>query len=413
MLKRDYSLYVVLSLSAAILSFYKFGYLASTLSSEDFGLYSIIIISFVYICYLGGLGGSDYVLKLGSMTASDKQSELFMMRNNAIFYGLLGVLVVSLIVLLVSYLFFSIQIYYSMLAVVALAICTLPYNVFESYYRATQASVVFSGMLLAKAVLVIIGIYIFIDDFGFIGVLYSELTALTMIVAFCVAKNFKVIRLSGLQKPRLAINKMLRNGFYISVSNLLRNISVTADRYIVVFFLGVYSLGVYSFVMILYQGGVLCSGIIMNIFGPYLIKRYSSNPSRRGIAALLWKVVASLAVIAVCFFPLFANLTKSVVGLFFQNYNNADVYFMLNMIYVASIASFFVFLLDWFFICISKEYLISMLSLFSFILILVSVILFSFLDVELKHYVLFFMVVRVTVFFVMTVLVVRCAGSEA
>lgn len=145
MLRKDYSLYIMLSLSAAILSFYKLGYLASTLSPEDFGLYSIIIISFVYIGYLGGLGGSDYVLKLGSMTAYDKQSELFLMRNNAIFYGLLGVLVVSLALLLVSYLFFSKQIYWVMLAVVALAICTLPYNVFESYYRATQAPLFFLG----------------------------------------------------------------------------------------------------------------------------------------------------------------------------------------------------------------------------------------------------------------------------
>lgn len=412
MLRRDYSLYMVISLSAAILSFYKLGYLASTLTPEDFGLYSIIIISFVYICYLGGFGGSDYVLKLGSMTAHDKQSELFLMRNNAIFYGLLGVLVFSLALLLVSYLFFSMKIYWLMLAVVALAICTLPYNVFESYYRATQAPLFFSGMLLAKAVLVIIGIYILVDDFGIVGILISELVALIMIVGFCVAKNFNVIRFSGLEVPLVAINKMIRNGLYVSVSNLLRNISVTADRYIVTFFLGVYSFGIYSFVMILYQGGVLFSGIIMNVFGPYLVRRYSSNPSGREIAALLWKVVASLTIVAACVFPLFSYLTKYFIEVFFQSYNNADVYFMLNMIYIASIASFFVFLLDWFFICISKEYLISMLSLFSFILILFSVLFFSFLDVDLKAYVAFFMVIRVAVFFVMTALVVRYAGNE-
>lgn len=228
-------------------------------------------------------------------------------------------------------------------------------------------------MLLAKAVLVIIGIYILVDDYGVVGILISELVALIMIVGFCVAKSFNVIRFSGLEGPFVAINKMIRNGFYVSVSNLLRNISVTADRYIVTFFLGVYSFGVYSFVMILYQGSVLFSGIIMNVFGPYLVRRYSSNPSGREIATLLWKVVASLTVVAACVFPLFVYLTKYFLG-FFKNYNNADVYFMLNMIYIASIASFFVFLLDWFFICISKEYLISMLSLFSFILILLSVL---------------------------------------
>lgn len=412
MLRRDYSLYMVLSLSAAILSFYKLGYLASALSPEDFGFYSIIIISFIYIGFLGGLGGSDYVLKLGSMTADNAQSELFLMRNNAMFYGLLGVLVVSLALLLVSYLFFSIQIYWVMLAIVALAICTLPYNIFESYYRATQAPLLFSGMLLAKAVLVIIGIYIFLDDFGVFGILISELVALILIVGFCVAKNFNVIRFSGLERPFIAINKMIRNGFYVSVSNLLRNISVTADRYIVTFFLGVYSFGVYSFVMILYQGGVLFSGIIMNVFGPYLVRRYSSNPSGREIATLLWKVVASLTFLAACFFPLFVYLTKYFLGFFFQSYNNADVYFMLNMIYIASIASFFVFLLDWFFICVSKEYLISMLSLFSFILILLSVLFFSFLDVGLKSYVAFFMVVRVAVFLLMTALVVRYVRKE-
>lgn len=405
-------MYVVLSFSAAILSFYKLGYLASKLSSEDFGLYSIIILSFVYIGYLGGFGGSDYVLKVGSMTAHDKQSELFLMRNNAIFYGLLGVLAVSLALLLVSYLVFSIKIYGAMLAVVALAICTLPYNVFESYYRATQASLAFSGMLLAKAVLVIIGINFLVDDYGIVGVLLSELTALTIIVGFCVAQNFNVIRFSGLEGPFVAINKMIRNGLYVSVSNLLRNISVTADRYIVTFFLGVYSLGVYSFVMILYQGGVLFSGIVMNIFGPYLIRRYSSNPSGREVSTLLWKLVASLAVVAACVFPLFAHLTKYVVGIFFQNYDSADVYSMLNMIYIASIASFFVFLLDWFFICISKEYLISMLSLLSFILILISVLFFSLFDIGLRSYVAFFMVVRVSVFLVMAALVVRYAGNE-
>lgn len=413
MLRRVYSLYMALSLSAAILSFYKLGYLASTLSPEDFGLYSIIIISFVYIGFLGGFGGSDYILKLGSMTADNAQSGLFLMRNNAIFYGLLGVLVVSLALLLVSYLFFSTEIYWVMLAIAALAICTLPYNIFESYYRAIQAPLFFSGMLLVKAVFVVIGIYIFLDDFGVFGVLISEILALILIVGFCVVKNFNVIRFSGLEWPFVAIKKMIRNGFYVSVSNLLRNISVTADRYIVTFFLGVYSFGVYSFVMILYQGGVLFSGIIMSVFGPYLIRRYSSNPSGRELATLLWRVMASLAFLAACFFPIFAYLTKYFLEFFFQHYNNPDVYFMLNIIYIASIASFFVFLLDWFFICVSKEYLISILSLFSFILILLSVLFFSFLDVGLKFYVVFFMVVRVAVFILMTALIVRYVRNEA
>lgn len=413
MLRRDYLLYLLLSFSAAILSFYKLGYLASKLSSEDFGFYSIIIISFVYICYLGGLGGSDYVLKLGSMTAFDKRSEIFLMRNNAIFYGLLGVVAISLAILLLSYLFFSTQIYWVVLAVVALAICTLPYNVFESYYRATQAPLVFSGMLLGKAIFVIAGVYMLVDDFGIAGILISELVALAVIVFVCIVKNFNLIRFGGLDWPCVAIRKMIINGFYISVSNLLRNISITADRYIVTLFLGVYSLGVYSFVMILYQGSVLFGGIIMNIFGPYLLRRYSSNSSSREVATLLWKVVASLAIIAASVFPLFAHLTKFFVGFFFQSYSSSDVYFMLNIIYVASITSFFVFLLDWFFICISKEYLISMLSFFSFALILLSIVFFSILDIDLKCYVVFFMVVRVVVFLVMAVLVVWYARKEA
>jgi len=347
------------------------------------------------------------------MTAFDKRSEIFLMRNNAIFYGLLGVVAISLAILLLSYLFFSTQIYWVVLAVVALAICTLPYNVFESYYRATQAPLVFSGMLLGKAIFVIAGIYMLVDDFGIAGILISELVALAVIVFVCIVKNFNLIRFGGLDWPCVAIRKMIINGFYISVSNLLRNISITADRYIVTLFLGVYSLGVYSFVMILYQGSVLFGGIIMNIFGPYLLRRYSSNSSSREVATLLWKVVASLAIVAASVFPLFAHLTKFFVGFFFQSYNSSDVYFMLNIIYVASITSFFVFLLDWFFICISKEYLISILSFFSFALILLSIVFFSILDIDLKCYVVFFMVVRVVVFLVMAVLVVWYARKEA
>lgn len=413
MLRKAHSLYVVLSFGAAILSFYKLWYLASKLSSEDFGLYSIIILSFVYIGYVGGLGANEYMLKLGAMTDFDEKSKILLMRNNAIFYGLSGVIVVSLIVFFTAHIFFSREIRLIAAATAALALLTLPYNIFESYYRAIQSTLIFSGMLFSKAVFVVVGVHILADDFGVEGVLISEMLALAIIIGVCFAKNFRTIILSGLERPAMAVKEIIRNGFYVSLSNILRNISLTADRYIVTFFLGVYSLGVYSFVMIIYQGSVLFSGIVMNIFGPYLVKRYKSNGSRRDIAFFLFKVVSSLALISVLAYPLVGHFIPVLLEFFFKNYNDPEVHLMLKLIYIASVASFFIFLLDWFFVCVSKEYFISALSLVSFLLILSSALLFQLIEMNLKYYVVLFMAVRVLIFFVMAILVFRSAGEEA
>ncbi|HFG2205762.1 TPA: hypothetical protein ACGF8J_003321, partial [Vibrio cholerae] len=91
MLNKSHSIYAILSLSAASLSFYKLGYLANSLSSESFGMYSLIILSYVYIVYIGSMGGNEYMLKTGAVIDSSNKELLFVTRNNALIYGIFGI----------------------------------------------------------------------------------------------------------------------------------------------------------------------------------------------------------------------------------------------------------------------------------------------------------------------------------
>mgnify|MGYP001241502381 CR=1 FL=1 len=72
-------IYLFFSIGGAILSFFKLGYMASALKPESFGLYSLVMITFIYIGYIGSFGSNEYMLKIGS--AAKNQMERINIRN--------------------------------------------------------------------------------------------------------------------------------------------------------------------------------------------------------------------------------------------------------------------------------------------------------------------------------------------
>lgn len=399
MIKKKYFIYLFLSFGAAFISFFKLGFLAANLPSEQFGLYSIAILSFVYIIYFGSVGGNEYMLKIGSINFSSDESVVNLVRNNALFYGFLGVSLIAFLFLVFSFFFFKESFSLLILGMVTLALVTYPYNVLESYYRAKQKIFVFSLMLFLKAFFVLVGIYFFIDSYGVVGVFISEILSVFLIVFFIFFKN-KFFLKNGLDYPFVAIKNMYLHGFYVCLSNLVRNFSMVADRYAIAFLFGFASFGVYSFIMIVYQGMLLLTGIIMNILGPILIEKYSGNS--RALLFLLAKASFFVLVLSIFLFPIFTYFIKLIVNIYFEQYDDAQVYYLLKLVYFISVFSFLIFLFDWFFICISKEVYISFFSFISFLLIAVSISLSHFMKLDFEEYVMILFSLKVFIFLLMS-----------
>lgn len=407
MFQKAHLIYTVLSVAAAVLSFLKLGIIASILPSEQFGIYSLVMLSFVYIGYIGSIGSNEYMLKVGAINSGSDQQKLFVILKNALIYGFCGVLIVCSVVGVINYYLFDETIINFIYAMLALALVTYPYNIFESYYRSQQKIYIFSGMLFSKAILVLLFIYILIDDFGSLGAIISEIFSLLFISLFFILKEFQAILKSHLDPPIKAIKDILSNGFHVCMSNFFRNFALTADRYVVVLIFGLYHVGIYSFVMIFYQGIVLLTGILMNVLGPKMIKQYYEKGSIKHLLNQLKKISFLVCAGALVFYPFFYFILPEVVQLFFKQYDFDVVYRSFYIVYWVSIISFLIFLFDWFFICVSKENFISTLSLLSLVLIACSALVFKLFNFDFLNYLLFFLISKVTIFIIMLSLVLK------
>ncbi len=401
MLNKSHSIYAILSLSAASLSFYKLGYLANSLSSESFGMYSLIILSYVYIVYIGSMGGNEYMLKTGAVIDSSNKELLFVTRNNALIYGIFGIAVISLIVIV--FVNYFLEIHYEKISytIVALALVTYPYNVFESYFRSQLKIIVSSAMLFAKSFFVLIGMYFLLEKYGLFGAIISEIASLLIIITFFLLKDCNSFLQTRLERPKDALFRIFFNGFSVCMSNMFRNIALASDRYAVAIIFGLHYFGVYSFVMIVYQGAILFSSIITNVIGPRLIKYHDERKSNKDLAFILAKLLILSFAFSLISFPAYMYFTPVIILNYFEQYNNSEVHLALNLVYWSSFASFCVFLLDWFFVCISKERVLSFLSIFSLALTFVSFVFFKYFDFDFIFFVVFFLLSKLIVLFIM------------
>lgn len=380
------ALYIFLSVSGAALSFFKIGLLASELTVDEFSRYSLVVLLYVYIGYLGSLGANEYILKAGSFLKDEQSIKIDIIRNNGFYYGYIGVLSISLFLLVGSFTTYLDKYNDLIIYVILMSIFSFPYNVFEAFYRAKQKNIIFSGMLFIKSIVAIVLVYCSVDLYGLKGAVASEVLSFFIVSFFAIIFSLKNGISAQIEPAKVALRSIIDNGLNVCLSNMVRSIAQASDRFAVVFLFGVYYFGVYSFVMIIYQAAVLGSSIILNAIGPKLIRNYSDGQDDTMLAKRIWLLSLWFVLFAILLFPIFCVSAPYVIETLYSQYNTPDFYVLINLVYWISVVSLCVFILDWYFVCKSKEKYILNFSFVSLFALIVFVIFINYFSLSLVYY---------------------------
>ncbi len=360
--KKKYVLYMFLVGCSALLSFSKFVLFANILGPSSFGTYSLVLTSYIFILYIGSLGLNEAVLKLGGVSFSKNNGAEFMrMRDLALFFGSLSLIIVSLIGYIVSMLLLEDQLIAVFLFSGLMAIVAFQFNILDSYFRSQQKIIVFSAMLFFKSCLLLVMGVFGAELYGVNGVLLSELASfLIVFVLFLYYSGWGGIpRLAGAWRD---FKTLVSNGFLMLSSMFLRMLAVLMDRWAISMTLGVSSVGKYSFLMIFFQLGIILLALLTNVLGP----RWLANYGKTGDADTLITSINSrcrmiLLVATVLAVPLYL-IFPYVMELNFPEYYDEDFIYSATCIYLGVTILCCTYLYDWLFIAVSREKLLTRIS---------------------------------------------------
>ncbi|MEZ8103069.1 oligosaccharide flippase family protein [Vibrio bivalvicida] len=389
----NHVIYLFLSIGGASLSFFKLGYLASLLDPIEFGQYSLVIISYIYIGYVGSMGSNEYMLKVGS--AAQNNSQRITIRNISLSYSILGVIILSSILIIFSYIIDDVDLTNLITSMIILACCAQPYNIFESFYRSSQKIISFSLMLFCKSVLVLFFLYIFVESYGFYGAIISEACALLVISIVCFVVSYSEFKGSRVfDDIKNKIKVVISEGFPFCMATMLRNLSVSFERYIVSILFGMSSLGLYSFLMILYQGSVLGCGILMNALGPKLINLSHQKGSNRQFIKMVTMLFVIVILVSIVIYPVFYIITPIIIKSYFLPYYESNIISMLTDIYLLCVVSFLLFISDWILLSLSKEKLARNLTFLSLTFVAFTFIYGLYKGLELSTFIEIIVIIR-------------------
>jgi len=341
----------------ALLGVLKYGIFAKLLNPESFGIYSLVLTTYVYILYAGGLGLNEAVIKIGSHAHGKGQSEqVARLRDISLVYGGIATLVCGIIYILAIKIFISDKTLANSLALAGgLALAALEFNLVDATFRASQKILLFSGMLFAKGLaVVILGMYL-VPEYGANGVIVGEIIAFigvfTLALIFC-GNRFHLSRLSD---SRALFINAVRNGFPLVISMFIRNISMSMDRWVMAASIGLLALGKYTFAMILYLVALTGTGFLTNILGPRWLAGYAKNQNAKQLFHQIKKVVLHILILAIISAGPFFFLIKFALQYFYPAYAGDDTLIATALIYVGVTILMCTYLFDWLFIALSAE----------------------------------------------------------
>lgn len=366
------ALYVIFFALGALLSFYKVGLFASILNKPEFGLYVLVMSSYVYFIYFFSLGANEYLLKLGSVEECKENKQEI--RNIALVHGVLA-LVLGIVTIKPLSLFFDIEVERVFDAAAIIAVSALIFSIFETYFRTERSFLKFSGMMFSKSLLSIIFIEYSnnLESFeqAILVEIFSFWIVIGIVLIYLLFNKSTFFTTISVGNARL----ILKDGFSFCLSAMLKNSLTLLDKLAISALFGAVLLGYYGFVFIIYQAGILASGVIMSVLGPKILVL----AKKKGGAKIEEKIfIASVALIvlgALLYFVA-SNIYGWVVVNYFPKYDSSITYELFLVVYIASVVVFISSMWDWLFVASSMEKLLvyfSVLSLLAFCIGLVFV----------------------------------------
>lgn len=354
--------------AAAVLSFVKLGLLASLMSTEAFGLYSIAYSAYVYLIYFFSFGANEYVLKKGSLTRY--LSIKVLIRNRAVLHGCVSLLLISALLVIIAFYTLEEREFRILLLCVVLAGVTLPFNIYESFFRVSHNLVAFSAMAFCRGGLVVLLIlFLSITQYEYALLIESIGTALTVFIAFILSskssKGIKSISYQGFSRIRY-------NGYSLSLSTMIKNVLLVLDKFLVGIVFGSAVAGTYAFSMLIFQIALLGSAFLMNILGPKILVMVRDGLDIRSLYKNCLKATMVLILTSIVMSIPIELAHGLVVSAWFEKYSSLVGDNSFFFVYFSAVLMCCALLFDWVFIAISRErvlFLISLLASCTFLII--------------------------------------------
>jgi O-antigen/teichoic acid export membrane protein len=388
--------YIFFIVLAAIFGVLKFIFFSSILLPKSFGLYSLVLTSYVFVTYAGSLGLNEAMIKLGSLAHGKCDDNLKNeLRDVAIVYGGIFISIFGLFFLLGVYLFITNEQTAQALNFTAvLAVSAFWFNIIDSYFRVNQQIVVFAVMLSLKSFLVLIAGYYLASVYGVIGVVIAEfLTFLILFIVFIYYSAQPFLFFRAVKNTAL-LKRAILNGFPMLLSTFIGKITLMMDRWVIAASLGLAALGQYAFLMILYLIAVSGIGIVTNVMGPTWLSVFGQNNDIGQLFKDIRKTVLVILSLALVFMWPFLAFFQFIVEVYYLQYMGSDLLLSAQFIYLGVCLLIPAYLLNWFFIATSNERFLVDISSWTFVITLVLLMSAYIANVDVVVYAFIFALVR-------------------
>ena len=391
--------YLFFMTSASLLGFSKFIIYAKVISVQEFGLYSLVLSSYIFFVFFGGMGLQEGLLKKGSMffASRDEDSIKAYFLRSIRFSILIAGSAAVVAIIIVSMIFHD---NYEVIEIfglgIILALATILFNLLDSFIRSQQKFVLFSFILTIKNIISITLGYSLADDYGAKGLIFSEIISILMI--FFVTSFFLIRRRDIKLYKQKRIRKLIGSGYQMMLTLVLRNAALMLDRWFIALAVGVTALGYYSFSMILLTISMILVSFLVTIKGPQWISSFKTHNDIKNLIhnvnATILRALALLAFIS----PLFLLNIEKILILFYPEYAEDTVFYIISIIYLSLFVVIPIYLYDWVFIATSQEGLLIKINIWATLLSALLYAISWFLEASIVVYAVVFLITRALLF---------------
>jgi O-antigen/teichoic acid export membrane protein len=395
--KYTYALFISLS---ALLGIFKITLFAKLLGPEQYGLYALVLSVYIFIVYFGSMGLNDALIKLGSKAfGQSKLNDVYDLHILAAVYGGIVTFVLGTLFSISIIIFLSDEDVSIVLALAGLlAFSALEFNLLNALLRVTHRFVFYSVLLFVKSLgIILLGWYLALD-YGAFGVVLAEIIAFSLVFLVAYSMVVRSVSLKDILSRYELVIFAIRNGFPMMLANVVRNLALSADKWILASSLGVAAVGKYAFAMILYTISMFLLGFLTTVLGPRWLASYSNdNDIKKLLRSVLRFSSAWFLLLLFAAIPAYL-LLPILIENFFVEYNDRDTLLATSIIYIGVMFLVPSFFLDWFFIAISFETKVLSIAISMMVLSMLLLGICWYLELSIVAYAVVFTAARIYVF---------------
>jgi len=399
LLSRNNIKYTSLMVFSTISAIIKILLIAKILGVDEFGIYSMILSIYIFVMFLGNMGLNEGLVKYGSFSKNDGNSEaLNKYTSICVYLGGMGIILILIILSPFVYFFdFMSEFESFFLILMFLAFSSYQFNIASTYLRVKHQFISYAKLMFFKnfSTILVALTLIFFYDIDAKSVIIIE--ALICIFLALIVQNRHLFLNSFLEtlSEKERIYKSFQSGFPVMLAIIFRNISLNMDKWIIGLTLGVISVGVYSFSMIVFQMLMILFNYLSTIIGTKWLSEYKRTQSINLLYIELNKVARAILLFSFIPMLLLFFLAPYLVELYFSEY--MDSLPLLLLILIGSIAITLSLLIEVLFIATSNEKFIFNISILSFTLSIIFLFIAYVNSLGLIYFAFIFMLTRVIV----------------